>query len=71
MKKQELIQRFNKQLVIENYSSQTIKSYSSAPELFLEFAEKLIYIENLLDLKKKYYIYLLAIRTDSSSLNPL
>jgi len=29
MKRQELIQRFNKQLVIENYSSQTMKSYSS------------------------------------------
>ena len=41
MKKQEIVERFNKQLVIENYSRQTIKSYSPALKLFLEIVETL------------------------------
>lgn len=41
MKKQEIINTFNKQLSIENYSEQTIKGYLSALKLFLEFIEKL------------------------------
>ena len=41
MKKQEIINTFNKQLSIENYSEQTIKCYLSALKLFLEFIEKL------------------------------
>ena len=40
-KKQEIINTFNKQLSIENYSEQTIKGSLSALELFLNFIEKL------------------------------
>jgi uncharacterized protein YaaR (DUF327 family) len=39
MKRQEIIDKFNKQLSIENYSSQTIKNYLSAVKLFLESIE--------------------------------
>jgi site-specific recombinase XerD len=39
MKRQEIIDKFNKQLNIENYSSQTIKNYLSALKLFLEWIE--------------------------------
>ena len=41
MKKQEIIERYEKQLTIENYASQTIKSYISALKLFLEYISKL------------------------------
>ncbi len=41
MKKQEIIERYEKQLTIENYASQTIKSYLSALKLFLEYISKL------------------------------
>ena len=41
MKKQEIINTFNKQLSMENYSEQTIKVYLSALKLFLEFIENL------------------------------
>ncbi|MBI9073362.1 MAG: site-specific integrase [Melioribacteraceae bacterium] len=41
MKKQDIIESFNKKLVIENYSDQTIKNYLSALKLFLEWVEKL------------------------------
>ena len=41
MKKQEIIERFYKHLVIEDYSKQTIKSYSSVLKLFLEYANLL------------------------------
>jgi len=41
MKKQEILERFKKQLTIENYSNQTIKSYLSALKLFLEYITKL------------------------------
>jgi len=34
MKKQEILEKFIKQLTIENYSNQTIKSYYSALKLF-------------------------------------
>ena len=56
MKKQELIQRFNKQLVIENYSNQTIKSYSSALKLFLEYVEKLR-IDKVTEKEIQDYLY--------------
>lgn len=39
MKKQEIIEQFNKQLIIENYSNQTVKNYLSALKLFLEWIE--------------------------------
>ncbi len=41
MKKQELIHRFSQQLEIENYSAQTVKGYTSALKLFLEYIENL------------------------------
>ena len=41
MKKQKIIEQFNKLPEIENYSSQTIKCYSSALKLFLEYIEKI------------------------------
>jgi site-specific recombinase XerD len=41
MKKQETIEKFVKQLEIENYAQQTVKSYSSALNLFLEYMENL------------------------------
>ena len=41
MKKQEILERFKKQITIENYSKQTIKSYLSALKLFIEYIEKL------------------------------
>ncbi|RKY97149.1 MAG: integrase [Ignavibacteriae bacterium] len=56
MKKQELIQRFNKQLVIENYANQTIKSYSSALKLFLEFVEKL-QVDKITEKEIQDYLY--------------
>jgi integrase/recombinase XerD len=56
MKKQEIIQRFNKQLVLENYSGQTIKSYSSALKLFLEFVEK-ITIDKITEKEIQEYLY--------------
>jgi site-specific recombinase XerD len=56
MKKQELIQRFNKQLAIENYSTQTIKSYSSALKLFLEFVETLR-IDKITEKEIQDYLY--------------
>jgi integrase/recombinase XerD len=40
MKRQEIIDKFNKQLNIENYSDQTIKNYLSALKLFLNWIEK-------------------------------
>ena len=41
MKKQEIIEKFNKKIVIENYSEQTVKNYLSALKLFLEYVETL------------------------------
>ena len=41
MDKQEVLKKFNKQLIIENYSEQTIRNYTSALKLFL------VYIKNL------------------------
>ena len=37
MKKQEVLDKFSRQLKIENYSNQTIRSYSSSLNLFLEW----------------------------------
>jgi len=41
MKKQEIIEKFQKKLIIENYSGQTIRNYLSALKLFLEYIENL------------------------------
>ena len=40
MKRQELYEKFRKQLVISNYSEQTIKSYESAIHNFLNYIQK-------------------------------
>lgn len=40
MKKQELLEQFLKKLEIENYSVQTVKNYTSALNLFLEYVNK-------------------------------
>jgi site-specific recombinase XerD len=39
--KQQIIDKFNEPLQIENYSEQTIKNYLSALKLFLEYISKL------------------------------
>lgn len=41
MKKQEILDKFQKQTAIENYSEQTQKTYFSALKLFLEYVEKI------------------------------
>jgi site-specific recombinase XerD len=41
MNKQQIIDKFNEQLQIENYSEQTIRNYLSALKLFLEYISKL------------------------------
>lgn len=41
MKKQEILDRFQKQIAIENYSEQTQRTYFSALKLFLEYVEKI------------------------------
>lgn len=41
MKKQEILDKFRKQIAIENYSEQTQKTYYSAIKLFLDYVEKL------------------------------
>ena len=40
MKKQKIIEKFNKRIIIENYSEQTIKNYLSVLKLFLDWVEK-------------------------------
>ena len=40
MKKQEIIEKFKKQISIENYSDQTVRNYLSVLKLFLEWIEK-------------------------------
>jgi len=39
MKKQDITDKFNKQLIIENYSTQIIKNYLSALKIFLDWVE--------------------------------
>jgi len=56
MKKQEIIERFHKHLVIEDYSKQTIKSYSSALKLFLEFVE-ILNLDQVTEKEIQDYLY--------------
>ncbi len=56
MKKQEIIERFYKHLVIEDYSKQTIKSYSSALKLFLEFVE-ILNLDQITEKEIQDYLY--------------
>jgi site-specific recombinase XerD len=41
MNKQQILEKFNKQLQIENYSKQTVRNYLSALKLFLEYISKI------------------------------
>lgn len=59
MKKQEIIEQFNKQLSIENYSEQTIKSYASALKLFLDKLENLK-VNKIGDQEIQNYMYYCA-----------
>jgi len=56
MKKQEILERFEKQLTIENYANQTIKSYLSAIKLFLEYISKLE-IDQITEKEIQNYLY--------------
>ncbi|MCH7771053.1 MAG: site-specific integrase [Bacteroidetes bacterium] len=56
MKKQEITEKFHKQIKIENYSEQTIKNYSSALKLFLEYIENLK-LEQVTDEEIQNYLY--------------
>jgi site-specific recombinase XerD len=56
MKKQEIIERYVKQLTIENYANQTIKSYLSALNLFLEYISKLE-INQITEKEIQNYLY--------------
>jgi site-specific recombinase XerD len=56
MKKQEIIEKFQKKLIIENYSGQTIRNYLSALKLFLEYIEKL-QLRGVTDNEIQNYLY--------------
>ena len=56
MKKQEILSEYNKYLKIENYSEQTVRSYSSALNLFLEWVSK-SNLDKVTDNAIKDYLY--------------
>ena len=56
MKKQAIIEKFQKKLIIENYSEQTIRNYLSALKLFLEYIKKLQLI-GVTDNEIQNYLY--------------
>ena len=56
MKKQEIIEKFQKKLIIENYSGQTIRNYLSALKLFLEYIDKL-QLMGVTDKEIQNYLY--------------
>lgn len=56
MNKQELVEKFNKQLKIEDYSIQTIRNYSSAINLFLEYIKN-IKIKQVANREIENYLY--------------
>jgi len=57
MKKQEVLDIYRKQITIENYSEQTIKTYLSALKLFLDYIEKLR-INKITEKDIQSYLYL-------------
>lgn len=57
MKRQEIVDKFNKQLSIENYSDQTIKNYLSALKLFLDWIENTKAIKVTDDEIQNYLLY--------------
>ncbi len=63
MKKQKIIESFNKNLIIENYSEQTIKNYLSALKLFLDWVENLN-VEKVTE--KEIQNYLFYCKTEKS-----
>lgn len=56
MKKQEIIEKFQKKLKIENYSEQTIRNYLSAIKLFLEYVKKL-HLKDVTDKELQDYLF--------------
>jgi len=56
MKKQEILENFEKRLRIENYSVQTIRNYVSALKLFLEYILKL-HLKDVTDKEIQNYLY--------------
>lgn len=56
LKKQKIIDLIKKQLIIENYSEQTIRNYVSALKLFLEYIETLNLVE-VTDKEIQDYLY--------------
>ena len=56
MKKQEILEKFSKQIRIENYSEQTIKNYLSALNLFLKYIQNLN-IKEVTDKDIQDYLY--------------
>ncbi len=60
MKKQEIVRKFTRQLEIENYSPQTVKSYVSALKLFLDYVESLK-VDSIGDDEISAYLHLCAV----------
>jgi len=56
MKRQEITDKFKKQIFIENYSEQTIRNYLSVLKLFLEWVEKLK-VEKVTNTEIQDYLY--------------
>ncbi len=56
MKKQEIIEKYRKQIEIENYSAQTVKNYLSALKLFLDYVKNLN-IKEVTDKEIQNYLY--------------
>lgn len=56
MKKQEIIEKFQTHLKIENYSEQTIRNYLSAVKLFLEYVKKL-QLKDVADKELQDYLF--------------
>lgn len=56
MKKQEIIEKFQKKLKIENYAEQTIRNYLSSLKLFLEYVKKL-QLNDITDKELQEYLF--------------
>jgi len=56
MKKQEILSEYYKQLKIENYSEQTVKSYYCTLKLFLDWIAK-SRLDKINDIAIKDYLY--------------
>jgi site-specific recombinase XerD len=65
MRKQEIINKFQDKLTIENYSRQTIKNYVSSLKLFLEYISKLN-VKEVTDNEIENYLYYCKTKKDYS-----